>query len=103
MKTKLGKSLEIVAEAMEKMTPEQVKALGTFSLGMFTALGDMPVVGEMLMGMMSGYKSALAAEFPEFHETYESAMFVYRDHLGDKIRQMDAADKVREVMARESN
>lgn len=92
MKTNLQRSVEIVTEAMEKMTPEQVKALGTFSLGMFTALSEMPFVGQILMGVMSGYKSGLSEEFPEFHKTYESAMFVYRDHLAEKIRQIDESN-----------
>lgn len=92
MKTKLQQSVEIATEAVEKMTPEQVKALGTFSLGMFTALSEMPIVGEMLMGLMSGYKSGLSEEFPEFHKTYESAMFVYRDHIAEKIRRLDESN-----------
>lgn len=92
MKTKLQQSIEITGEAIEKMTLEQVKSLASFSLGMFTVLSDMPIVGEMLMGLMSGYKSGLSEEFPEFHKTYESAMFVYRDHIAEKIRQIDESN-----------
>lgn len=92
MKTNLEKSVEMAAEATEKMTPEQIKALATFSLGMFTALSEMPFAGEILMGLMSGYKSGLFEQFPEFHKTYESAMFVYRDYIAEKIRQLDESN-----------
>lgn len=103
MSTKTERSIELVTPAVESMTPEQIKALGIVSLGMLTAIGDIPFAGEMLMGLMSAFKESVQQYCPVLYTQYEAALVIYRDHLAEKIRQIEAADKVREVMARESN